>query len=196
MNEPIRPPNPVTPVPDGHLRAVLQYFGVVESVAVVGIRGYVQDFKESTPGGNLVGRYDDVLCLVTPTKCSTYLGNTDPSRLIVDPVTHKGRAVMEAGHKYRYVRGIHGIERPKDKQRMAWVQAGPINIRRATVNGELGSLLTGQYIGCNIHDGGWTTTSSAGCQTVVPEKWHEFDSTLEQALKTAAQHQFWYILTV
>jgi hypothetical protein len=31
-----------------------------------------------------------------------------------------------------------------------------------------------QWIGCNIHDGAWTTTGSAACQTVVPERWREY----------------------
>lgn len=190
MTAPIRPQLEVTPVPDNHLRAVLVEFDVTEAVAVVGIRGYVKQFAQSESGKNLIGVYDDVLCIVTPQECLTYLGNTDPSRTIKD------RAILVAPQKSRYTRGIHGITGPVEKRRPAWIQAGGVTIQRFQGDGKtLGPVLKNQWIGCNIHDGAWTTTGSAACQTVVPERWKQFDSTLEAALKAAAQHQFWYILT-
>lgn len=191
MTAPIRPTNEVTPVPENHLRAVLERYAVTEAVAVVGIRGYVQQFKESTSGGNIIGKYDDVLCIVTPEECRTFLGNTDPSRTIPD------RAILQAGYRFRYMRGTHGITGPVEKRRPAWVQAGPVVIRRYQGDGKtLGPPLKGQWIGCNIHDGSWTTTGSAACQTVVPERWKEFDSMLESALRRNAQEKFWYVLTI
>lgn len=193
----IRPAHDVAPVPDNHLRAVLAMpqFNVTEGVAVVGIKGYVKQFTGAVSGGNLTGVYDDAICIVTPQRCLTFLGNTDPSRLIVDEKTGLGRAVLEPGFKYRYQRGIHGLSFPKEKQYPAWVQAGPVLFRRVQEGGALGPLLKPQYIGCNIHKGGVTMTNSAACQTIVPEKWDAFDSTLEAALKAAAQSQFWYVLT-
>ena len=189
MTAPIRPQHEIQPVPENHLRSVLEAYKVTELVAVVGIRGYVKQFAQATAGGNLIGVYDDAICLVTPQECVTFLGNTDPSRTI------DGRAILQAGYRYRYTRGIHGITGPKERQRPAWVQAGPVVIRRYK-NGVLGPIIEGQYIGCNIHNGSWTTTGSAACQTIVPERWKAFDSKLEAALKAVAQTQFWYILTV
>lgn len=190
MTASIRPGEAIAPVPDNHLRAVLQAHDVTEAVAVVGIRGYVQQFAASEAGGNLTGVYDDVLCIVTPEECKTFLGNTDPSRTIPN------RAILQPGHRYRYVRGIHGITGPKERQRPAWIQAGPVIIRRFQEGGVLGPELTGQWIGGNIHDGSWTTTGSAGCQTVAPEQWRDFDHYLEDALRRNAQSAFWYILSV
>lgn len=185
----IRPGNDIVPVPENHLREVLKAYDVTEAVSVVGIRGYVKQFVESKDGGNIIGKYDDVLCIVTPEECRTFLGNTDPSRTLPE------RAILEAGFRSRYTRGIHGITGPKEKQRPAWIQAGPVNIRRYKEGGTLSPLFTGQWIGCNIHDGSWTTTGSAACQTVVPERWKEFDAMLDNALKAAAQTHFWYVLT-
>jgi hypothetical protein len=185
----IRPRQVITPVPDNHLRAVVSIlFQVTEAVVVVGIRGYVKNIAGAETGKNLLGVYDDAICIITPTTSHTFLGNTDPSRTILE------RAVLQPG-KYRYTRGIHGVTGPIEKRRPAWVQASGVTIRRFDASGVLGPELPQQWIGCNIHDGSVTTTGSAGCQTIVPEQWPTFDSVLEAALKAAAQTQFWYLLT-
>lgn len=197
MSSSIRPEHEVTPVPVEHLRAVLKQFGVDEAVAAVGIRGYVKQFKEATTGGNLIGKYDDVICIVTPEECRTFLGNTDPSKLITDPTTGLGRAQLTVPQKVRYTRGIHGITRPKDQQRLAWIQSSPVSIRRWDEKlKDWGPVIVNQWIGCNMHDGSWTTTGSAACQTIVPERWKEFDTMLDSALKRHAQSKFWYVLTM
>lgn len=187
MTDLIRPLT-FSPVPEEHLRVIASWYDVTELVCVIGVRGYFKNFAEAQTGGNIIGKYDDAICIVTPKACHTFLGNTDPSRAMIE------RAILQVG-KYRYMRGIHGITRPKEQQRLAWIQAGPVSIKRFKSEGELGPELKGQWIGCNIHDGSWTTTGSAGCQTVVPDQWKEFDATLFEALKVAAQSQFWYILT-
>lgn len=173
-------------VPENVLRLQLTTHGITEGVAVVGTRGFYKSIAGAETGKNLIGVYDDAISIVTPSQCRTFLGNTDPSRTIKD------RAILQLG-KYRYVRGIHGIT--GDHPRPAWVQAGPVTIRRFREDGSLGPELKDQWIGCNIHDGSQTTTGSAGCQTVVPELWKEFDGMLDAALQAAAQHQFWYVLS-
>ena len=50
------------------------------------------------------------------------------------------------------------------------------------------------YFGINIHSGGWETTSSAGCQTVPPDQWTAFRTTLEFELKNNNQKVFKYLL--
>lgn len=184
----IRPERAFTPVAEDRLRRVLAQYDVTEGVAVVGIRGEINHFQAAEHTANLIGVYDDVLCIVTPTAVHTFLGNTDPTRTIKD------RAILQDGHRYRYMRGTHGITREKAKRYQAWVQAGPVIIRRFKEDGGLTEEIKGQWIGCNIHKGSWTTTGSAACQTIVPEKWEEFDGTLLQALKAVAQDKFWYVL--
>jgi hypothetical protein len=185
--ESIRPTRDIN-VPENHLRAVLAVNEVIEPVAVVGVRGFTKSIANAHSGENLSGVYDDAICIVTPKATWTFPGNTDPSRTI------SGRAVLMPS-KTRYIRGIHGVTGPKEKQRPAWVQHSGVTIRRYQDNGQLGPLVTGAWIGLNIHDGSITTTGSAGCQTVVPERWKEFDTTLENALKEHHQEQFWYVLT-
>lgn len=174
-------------VPENVLRLQLSTHDITEGVAVVGTRGFYKSIAGAESGKNLIGAYDDAISIVTPQRCRTFLGNTDPSRTIKD------RAILQLG-RYRYVRGMHGIT--GDHPRPAWVQAGPVVIRRFEEDGvTLGPELKDQWIGCNIHDGSQTTTGSAGCQTMVPERWQEFDGMLEEALRLAAQPQFWYVLT-
>lgn len=189
MSDPIGAIRPTThtPVPENVLRLQLATHGVTEGVAVVGTRGFYKSLAGAETGKNLIGVYDDAISIVTPKECRTFLGNCDPSRTIAD------RMILEAGHKFRYVRGKHGIT--GDHPRDAWVQAGPVILRRFQPDGSLGPELKDQWVGCNIHDGSQTTTGSAGCQTIVPEEWKDFDGMLEEALRLAAQHQFWYILT-
>lgn len=196
MTDSLRPAHAIAPVPDNVLlNSMTLYGGTDEAVAVVGYRGYVN--QKAGDEGNKVGIYDDAICLVVrhaPTADAphgsvttrTFLGNTDPSRTI------EGRAILQPG-KYRYVRGMHGIT--GDHPRPAWVQAGGVTIRRFQADGTLGPELKDQWIGCNIHDGSQTTTGSAGCQTLAPEVWRDFDTALDDALRAAGQHQFWYFLS-
>lgn len=164
----IRPTKDITPVPENHLRAVLEAYKIQAAVAVVGIRGYVKQFAEAKSGGNLIGKYDDVLCVVTPAACRTFLGNTDPSRTITE------RAILEANQVVWYTPGCHNRTKPPAARRPAFVQSSGVAIRRFDAQGVLGPVLDNQWIGCNIHDGAWTTTGSAACQTVVPERWMAF----------------------
>jgi hypothetical protein len=184
----IRPTQDIE-VPENHLRVVLELNKVTDPVAVVGVRGFTKSIANAQSGENLTGVYDDAICIVTRWKSITFAGNTDPSRKVA------GRAVLMPG-KYRYTRGIHGITGPAEKRRPAWVQHSGVTIRRYDDKGQLGPQVTGAWIGLNIHDGSLTTTGSAGCQTVVPERWQDFDTALAEALKAEHQDAFWYVLTI
>lgn len=179
-------PTTHTPVPANVLHLALNGHGITEGVAVVGIRGFYKSLNGAETGKNLTGVYDDAISIVTPTECRTFIGNCDASRSI------EGRAVLQLG-KYRYQRGMHGVT--SDHPRLAWIQSSGVTIKRLQADGSLGPELKDQWIGLNIHDGSQTTTGSAGCQTIVPEEWKDFDTMLENALKAAAQTQFWYVLT-
>lgn len=167
MTDSIRPARPVTPVPDGHLRALVDMhkLDAMTPLVVVGIRGYVNQTPGDQDDGNKVGEYDDVICIVTPTRTKTFLGNTDPSRTLA------GRAIL-VPQLYYLVPGIHNRSKPPAERRPAFIQDSPVTIRRYDAKGELGPEIPNQMIGCNLHDGSWTTTGSAACQTVAPEQWH------------------------
>ena len=179
-------PRTHTPVPSNVLDLALNGHGITEGVAVVGIRGFYKSLDGATTGENLTGVYDDAISIVTPQVCRTFIGNCDTSR------TLEGRAVLQLG-KYRYQRGTHGVT--SDHPRPAWIQSSGVLIRRVQADGSLGPELKDQWIGLNIHDGSQTTTGSAGCQTIAPEEWKDFDAMLDNALRAAAQTAFWYVLT-
>lgn len=180
----VRPAHAMTPVPDNVLRdAYLRtVFGIEvglgigqRRIAVVGIRGYGKQFRDATSGGNLIGKYDDAICVVTPTTSRTFLGNTDPTYAVKDGV---GRAQLTVPQVFDMAPGIHGKSKPAAEQRIAFCPvdgtAGGVSIVRYAADGTIGPVLKGQHIGSNLHDGAITTTGSLACQTVAPEDWMPF----------------------
>ncbi len=152
-----------------------------EPVYVVGIRGYYKD-SMGKPGVNDHGIYDDALFLVTPNGIHPFNGNTDPSR----DKPNVGKIVPG---KYRYKPGIHGLSKPKDQRYPAFRPATPDESVPVTRQGQKG-ISKGYAI--NIHKGGFTTTSSEGCQTVWPNQWLEFYNGTMAALRSEAMKEFWY----
>jgi hypothetical protein len=163
----IRPTKAIE-VPENHLRALIDAYQLEADVIAIGIRGFTKSIANAKDGENLIGVYDDALCVCTASTTKTFAGNTDPSRTI------EGRAILEAPQLVWYVPGIHGKTKPAAERRLAFIQDSGVSIRRFDGKNQLGSLQVKQWIGCNIHDGAWTTTGSAACQTVVPERWREY----------------------
>jgi hypothetical protein len=130
------------------------------SAVLIGIRGYYLD-SMGEPGKNDRGEYDDAICIVRRDatgmveKVWQYNANTDPSK------RSKGMANLEPGSWLYYV-GLHR------GQYTALRQKEPVTVKRDEQGNDTG------WFGINIHKGGWKTTSSEGCQTIVPEQWREF----------------------
>jgi hypothetical protein len=57
------------------------------------------------------------------------------------------------------------------------VQAGPVTVHRDNGVTESGEF----YI--HVHRGGYSTTSSAGCQTVHPDQWPAFIALVESEMQ-------------
>ena len=91
----------------------------LEEVTVLGFRGYYHVDEND----NERGKYDDAVAIVGPEHWSTYNYNTDPS------AHRQGIATLTAGD-WRYKPGIHGLSKPKAHQYAAFVQAGPVQVRR------------------------------------------------------------------
>jgi lysozyme len=68
--------------------------GIVDRVALVGIRGYYMDTM-GEKGKNDRGIYDDAIILLSPSVHATFNANTDPS------VHRKGIAVLKTRFKHR-----------------------------------------------------------------------------------------------
>ncbi|QUS39568.1 hypothetical protein RPMA_12515 [Tardiphaga alba] len=155
---------------------------ISQPVFLVGMRGYYLDTM-GKPKVNDRGVYDDAMILVGPNHFSTYNANTDPS------VFRKHIASLRPG-LWSYRLGIHGLSKPKAQQYQALVQADKVTVDRDGEGAETG------YFGINIHRGGVNTTSSLGCQTIVPAQWPAFIANVKDQLARAGQKTIPYALTV
>lgn len=144
-------------------------------VVVVGVRGL--------SGKNQIGIYDDGIFIVTPTNFWGYPANVDPS-------VHKHSIASLKPGKYLYKPGPHGVTFHREGYPYpAFVQADQVVVRRDGQSGDYKG-----WFGINIHRGGRTSTSSAGCQTVPPNLWDDFHSRLLAELKSAGLVNFTYLL--
>lgn len=157
-------------------------FTIPEKVYLVGIRGYYKN-SMGKPGENDRGIYDDAIVLVTPDGSLTFNANTDPSRYI------KGVAQLCPGVHY-YKKGKHGISKPSGAY-PALRPATPDESLPVTRDGQKG---VHKGIAINIHKGGYTTTSSAGCQTIYPDQWAEFINVVYKAMDKEGQKTIPYVL--
>ena len=142
---------------------------------VAGIRGYYRDTL-GAPGVNDRGIYDDALFLSSPVGYAAWNANTDPSRVRKGRGSGaaKGMAVLQSGLWFAHRFGLHR------GRYLALVQSGgPVTVRR---DGDPPYPDTGLF-GINIHRGGWSTTSSLGCQTVHPAQWPAFIALAQNLAK-------------
>lgn len=161
----------------------------VAGPALLGRRGYYRD-SMGVPGVQERGIYDDAIMLVTPTAFVTYNANCDPSR------HRKGIANLKAG-LWSYRLGIHGLSKPKSRQYPALVQAAPVTVLRddpEDADRDGPEPDTG-WFGINIHRGGYTTTSSEGCQTIYPDQWAAFFEAVKAEMKRHGLRAIPYLLT-
>jgi lysozyme len=145
---------------------ILQRHGVdlmQERVALVGIRGYFLN-SMGKKGKNDIGIWDDGFTWIARDgSFATFNGNTDPSRYYLNVATLKTGL-------WRYKTGIHPLSRPGGYP--AFRQAGNVMVMRYK-DGKRWQDDLGDF-GINIHRGGASTTSSAGCQTLPPDQWDAF----------------------
>lgn len=153
-----------------------------ELVYLFGIRGYYLN-SMGKPGENDRGIYDDALILVGPNLYETYNANTDPSRF------RSGIATLIPGLHY-FKKGKHGITKPGGGY-PAFRPATPDESLPVTRDGQKG---VSKGIAINIHKGGYTTTSSEGCQTIYPDQWTDFISHAYKAMDREGQRVIPYIL--
>ncbi len=148
---------------------------VVDPLVVVGIRGYYKD-SMGKPGVNDRGIYDDAIFLVAHMHFSSYNANTDPSgyRKGWGTGASKGMASLKEG-LYR----AHKLDIHNGKYLALCQRAGKVTVIR---DGNPPYEDVGNF-GINIHRGGDGTTSSLGCQTIVPEQWEGFIANVRNILK-------------
>lgn len=137
----------------------------ISSPAILGRRGYYRDTL-GVSGVNDIGLYDDALMLVSPTAFVTFNANCDPSR------HHPGVAVLKAG-VWSYKLGVHNQSKDPalHPHYEALVQAAPVTVIREPDASHAQPWEDTGWFGINIHRGGFTTTSSEGCQTLYPDQY-------------------------
>jgi lysozyme len=154
--------------------------GIEDRVVLIGIRGYYSETFQ--PSGNQRSVYDDAIILLSPSVHASFNANTDPS------IFKKGIAVLKTGvHRYR--KGNHGISKPGG----GYPALRPANAKEqlpVTRDGEGDSMGTA----INIHKGGYSTTSSLGCQTIYPSQWDGFINLVYSEMSRYNQKTIPYLL--
>lgn len=138
------------------IRKILSANGCDQSkVNVIAIRGYYLDSIGRT-GSNDRGVYDDAHFVLWPDGYASFEGNTDPSKYRKGRGygKHKGMAVLK--------KGIHLYGKGNHKGTKAFRQCEKFTVVRDSHSGGYEHL---GYHGINWHRGGYTHTSSLGCQT-------------------------------
>ena len=157
-------------------------FTITEAVMVVAIRGYYKNTM-GKPGENDRGIYDDAMVLIGPNYIQTFNANTDPSRF------KKGIATLLPGLHY-FKKGRHNLSRP-GKEYAAFRPDTPdegLPVKRDGVPGP------SRGIAINIHKGGLFDTFSAGCQTLFPDQWPEFQTKTYYLMDKEGQRRLPYLL--
>lgn len=172
---------------EAEARKILRQAGVTDQVAVIARRGYYLK-SMGDPTRNDRGIYDDALIVVTPDGIMTFNGNVDPSAF------RAGVATLAPGvHRYRP--GRHGISRDRPGRIVSYPAFRPAT-RGETLPVTRDGVKTNPRPGVaiNLHRGGWSTTSSDGCQTLPPDQWEAFHALVMSALKRYGQKDFPYVL--
>jgi len=177
---------------------------------IVGIRGYYKDTM-GKPGVNDRAIYDDAMILISPDYFETFNGNTDPSKY------KPGIASLKPG-LYEYKQGLHGMHHinmsnADDKKAYNWLishpgedypdkkysltywafrQFGNVTVTRDSKAEQTDSPANRFFI--DIHRGGINTTSSEGCQTIVPDQWLSFRKTGYDLMNKTGQKIIKYLL--
>jgi lysozyme len=157
-----------------------------EKMCLLGVRGYYLN-SMGLANKNDIGIYDDALIWLDEQGIATFNGNTDPSRHYANVATLKlGR--------WRYKKGPHGISRGNPYP--AFRQAADVTVQRfqSKRGGEVTYKDDTGYFAINIHRGGNTTTSSAGCQTIPPGQWDAFRAYGYMLIDRYKKKDFVYLL--
>jgi hypothetical protein len=165
----------------GYIKEPVKLIG--PKVFLIGFRGYYQDTM-GQPGVNDRGIYDDCMCVITPDLFLTFNANVDPSR-------HKAGVASLIPGVYPYRKGKHGITTHADGGYWAFRPATPNEAVPVTRDGQTGISMG---IAINIHKGGYTTTSSEGCQTIHPDQWPDFQTNVYKLMDHYNQQIIQYVL--
>lgn len=155
---------------------------ITEPVMVLAIRGYYKKTM-GNPVSNDRNIYDDAIFLIGPNYFMAFNANTDPSK------HQTGIATLVPGLHY-FKKGKHGISRPGGGY-AAFRPDTPDEGLDVTRDGKTG---VHRGIAINIHRGGEVYTNSAGCQTIHPTQWLEFQTKAYDLMTKEGQRRLPYLL--
>ena len=141
---------------EADIRKILEANGCDQSrVNVVAIRGYYLD-SMGRPGRNDRGIYDDAHFVLWPDGYASFQGNTDPSRY------RKGRGYGRRKGMAVLKKGIHIYGKGSHRGTKAFRQCEKFTVIRDSSSGGYEDK---GFHAINWHRGGYSGTSSLGCQT-------------------------------
>lgn len=155
---------------------------ITEPVMFLAIRGYYLDTM-GKPGENDRNLYDDAVFLIGPNFFLPVNANTDPSKY------KPGIAKLCLGLHY-LKKGKHGISKPGGGY-PAFRPDTPDESLPVRRDGQAG-IVKGYAI--NFHKGGYTTTSSEGCQTAYPDQWLQVQRKAYELMDKEGQKRIPYLL--
>lgn len=155
----------------------------VTQVSIIGWRGYYLD-SMGKKGQNDRGVYDDAMFVLSPDTFTAFNANVDPS------VNRTGIAVLKSPQRVTYRPGHHGYNSRYGHP--AFRQASDVTVIRDGQGEDTDSSRGRFWI--NLHRGGNSTTSSAGCQTVPPTQWQAFYNLVRLQMNRFGQTTFNYYL--
>ena len=152
----------------------------ITRASVVLVRGYYLN-SMGEKDVNDRGVYDDAVFVISPYCFESFNANTDPSRY------RKGIATLVAPQRVMWEPGYHGYKSRWGHP--AFRQHSDVTVTRDGKSGEFTDG-EGDRFWINLHRGGRSTTSSAGCQTVHPDQWREFHSLVHAQLRRCNHIRF------
>lgn len=165
----------------------------------VGVRAYRRDTM-GKPGVNDFGIWDDALFYVSPDMYLAENANTDPSRVGWNANADKPMAVLNAG-VWAFRRGPHRGRTPALRQ-MTHDEAkkrgvpgdGRFSVTRTYAVGDKRNYIEAGYYAINMHPGGYSSTSSEGCQTIPTDRAENFLQKIWDDTAAAKLDYMWYLL--
>lgn len=168
-------------------------------IIVMGFRGNYSNMGNK--GKNDRKIYDDAIVVVLKDRVVTFNGNCDPNgwRKGHGTGSKKGMATLKAG-LYK----AHSLDLHNGKYLALCQRKGKVTVLRDAdetvpanaiieINGERFYQEVGMF-GINIHKGGYSTTSSLGCQTIPPAQWNEFIALVQKEMKAGKVNVVQYAL--
>jgi lysozyme len=157
---------------ESEIRDILTSNGVDQAkVSIVAIRGYYLD-SMGKRGANDRSIYDDAMFIVHPNGIERFQANTDPNGY------RKGRGMGNAKGLAMLKTGIHIFGKGRHKGVQAFRQCEPFSVIR---DGSPDYEDSGWHA-IDLHSGGYSSTSSLGCQTIPKSTWSRFKTTLYSLL--------------